>query len=303
MRTNRASEEKEIQEVSCGRFIDVHGSKMHYRELGEGRPIVFLHGMPVSSYVWRNVLRACSHLGRCIAPDLIGMGQSDQPEIDYTIDDHASYIEGFIENLELKDVVLVMHGWGSLFGFEYARTHSDVISGLAFFESHIRPISDSSMLSLPVQQLSSMLSNRDVSYRAVIEQNYMIRKVLPSCAVGEMSEVVLQEYQKPFMTEKSRQVLWQYLQDLPLGRGPENVIQFIDRYSNWLQSSEVPKLMLYAMPGFITTIDTVSWARDHLPNLTQYCLEDVMHLPQESVPGLFSQALIDWYDSNWNMQR
>ena len=93
-------------------------------------------------------------------------------------------------------------------------------------------------------------------------------------------------------------MLWQYLQDLPLGHGPSDVVDLIARYSLWLQDSQLPKLMLYAIPGFITTIDTVQWASDHLPHLSQVCLEDVMHLPQESEPGLFSQAFVEWYEEN-----
>ena len=285
--------------LSESHYLDVFGSKMHYRELGVGRPIVFLHGMPVSSYVWRNVIQSCGHLGRCIAPDLIGMGDSDQPAIEYTVFDHIKYIEQFINQLALDDIVLVLHGWGSLPGFEYARKFSDRISGLVFFESYIRSIEETALLSLPVQELAQMLKNHDASYKAVIEQNYMIRELLPSCMVNHLNDKILNQYASPFKTEKSRQVFWQYLQDLPLGEGPNEVTDLIDGYSNWLQSSNVPKLMLYAMPGFNTTINTVQWARDNLSHLSQHCLEDVMHLPQESVPGLFSQALVEWYESQW----
>mgnify|MGYP001214305176 CR=1 FL=1 len=288
----------ENQITVCSRFVDVKGSRMHYREIGQGDPILFLHGMPVSSFLWRNVLQASSSLGRCIAPDLIGMGQSDQPDISYRVFDHVDYITAFIEELGLQNITLVLHGWGSVPGFEYARLHTNNISRLVFFESHIRPTVDPSMLSLPVQQLSSMLLDHDASRKAVIEQNYMIRKVLPSCVVGDMCDSVLEEYAKPFQTEKSRQVLWQYLQDLPLGRSQTDVVDLMARYSDWLQHCDIPKLMLYAMPGFITTMDTVQWASEHLSHLTQICLEDVMHLPQESVPGLFSQAFVEWCEDN-----
>ena len=284
-------------------FLEVYSSKMHYRELGAGRPIVFLHGMPVSGYVWRNVIQSCSHLGRCIAPDLIGMGDSDKPDIKYTVFDHIKYIERFINQLELDNILLVLHGWGSLPGFEYARNFSDRISGLVFFESYIRSVEEPALLSLPVQELAQMLKNHDASYKAVVEQNYMIKNVLPSCMVNQLSDEILNQYANPFKTEKSRRVFWQYLQDLPLGEGPSAVTDLIDGYSNWLQSSDIPKLMLYAMPGFNTTINTVQWARDNLSHLSQYCLEDVMHLPQESVPGLFSQALVEWYESQWQYEK
>src|SRR3990167_11073136 len=99
------------------KFIEVNGSKMHYIEAGEGHPILFLHGIPTSSYLWRNIIPHLSTLGRCIAPDLIGFGKSDKPEINYSLSDHIKYIEGFIEKLGLKQLTLIMHGWGSVIGF------------------------------------------------------------------------------------------------------------------------------------------------------------------------------------------
>ena len=198
MSTSDIEETVDGVKTPCSKFVDVLGSRIHYREIGEGQPILFLHGMPVSSYLWRNVLLASSKLGRCIAPDMIGMGQSDQPAIPYRVFDHIDYITAFIEQLGLENITLVLHGWGSVIGFEYARLHPGAVSGLAFFESHIRPVVDVSTLSLPVQQLSVMLADPQASRKAVVEQNYMIRKVLPSCAVGALSESVIEEYAKPF---------------------------------------------------------------------------------------------------------
>lgn len=116
-------------------FIDVHGAKMHYLESGAGRPILFLHGIPTSSYLWRNVIPQLSSLGRCIAPDLIGFGQSARPNIPYTVFDHIKYIEGFIEALNLKRITLVMHGWGSVIGLDYAMRHEKNCRGLVFYEA------------------------------------------------------------------------------------------------------------------------------------------------------------------------
>src|SRR5579862_9022049 len=117
------------------KFIEVYGSKIQYVDVGEGRPILFLHGIPTSSYLWRNIIPHLSSLGRCIAPDLIGFGLSAKPDIEYTIFDHIKYIEKFISLLNLKQVILIMHGWGSVIGFDYAMRHENNCKGLVFYEA------------------------------------------------------------------------------------------------------------------------------------------------------------------------
>lgn len=277
--------------------IKVRGSDIHYLEQGSGDPILFLHGMPTSSYVWRNILPALSETARCIAPDLIGMGESDKPDIDYRIFDHIAYINDFIDALGLKKLTLVLHGWGSVIGFDYAYRNESNIKGIAFFESHVRPTTDWNMLSLPVQQLASLLKRPGASYRAIVQQNYLVKKLLPKGVIRNLSPEEMQEYLKPFPTIESRKPLWQYIQDLPLGEGPDDVVELISRYSKWLETSSLPKLMLYAIPGFITTVATVQWARDHIKNLQLVGLDDVLHFAQESVPELLSEKLSEWYQS------
>ena len=122
-------------------YISVHGSKIHYIDKGEGDPILFLHGNPTSSYLWRNIIPHLTSLGRCIAPDLIGMGKSDKPDIEYRFFDHVKYIEGFIEQMGLKNLTLVIHDWGSGLGFHYAMGHENNVKGIAFMEAILMPIS------------------------------------------------------------------------------------------------------------------------------------------------------------------
>lgn len=275
-------------------FVSIKGSKIHYIEDGSGDPVVFLHGMPTSSYLWRNIIPALSDKAHCIAPDLIGMGQSDKPQIDYTIFDHIKYIEGFIEALQLENITFVLHGWGSIVGFDYARRHGNNIKALAFFESHVHPTTDWDMLSLPVQQLATLLKRPGASYRAVVEQNYLINKLLPNGVLRKLSEEELEHYRKPFLDPESRKLLWQYIQDLPLGAG-NGIVTLIEKYSQWLQHSPQPKLMMYAIPGFITTMATVQWAKDHIQNLTLVELQDALHFAQESMPNIFCKELRNWY--------
>lgn len=276
-------------------FIEVLGSKIHYLEAGQGDPMLFIHGMPTSSYLWRKVIPLVSAHARCIAPDLIGMGKSDKPDIEYRIFDHIRYIEDFIEKMKLNNITLVLHGWGSLVGFDIASRHPEKIKALAFYESYIRPEKDWKMLSLPVQQFASLLVPQGAGYRAVVKQNYLIEKLLRSGIIRQLSEEEMDAYRAPFRTPESRKLLWQYIQDLPLGNGPADVEELIEAYSKWLCETALPKLMFYAMPGFITTMDAVQWARTHLKNLTLESIDDGLHFAQEVYPELFGGKLQQWY--------
>ncbi|WP_423064082.1 haloalkane dehalogenase [Candidiatus Paracoxiella cheracis] len=275
-------------------YVSIEGSNIHYIEDGTGDPVIFLHGMPTSSYLWRNIIPSLADKAHCIAPDLIGMGRSDKPPIDYTIFDHIKYIEGFIETLGLENITFVLHGWGSVVGFDYARRHEDKIKALAFYESHVRPTTDWDMFSLPVQQLATLLKRPGASYHAIVEQNYLINKLLPNGVLRKLSEEELEQYRKPFPDAQSRKPLWQYIQDLPLGNG-NGVVALIDKYSQWLQHAPQPKLMMYAIPGFITTMATVQWAKSHIQNLTLVELQDALHFAQESMPDIFCKELRSWY--------
>lgn len=281
------------------KYVSVKGSKIHYVEMGlsDADPILFLHGIPTSSYVWRHVMPTLSKKARCIAPDLIGMGQSDKPNIAYRVFDHIAYIEAFIDALQLKNITLVLHGWGSVIGLDYARRHEHNIKAIACYESHLQPITDWSQLSLPVQQLATLLNRSEASYRAVMQRNYFIEKVLPNSLLSELSDEAMQTYRAPFTTEDSRKPIWQYLQDLPLGKGPADVVALIKQYADWLQRTEIPKLILYAMPGFATTIETVAWAKKSFPNTQVETLGNALHLAQESSPAIFSEILGNWYCS------
>lgn len=276
-------------------YVAIEGSKIHYLDEGQGDPILFLHGIPTSSYLWRNIIPALKSEARCIAPDLIGMGKSDKPDIPYRVFDHIHYITQFIESLSLNNITLVLHGWGSVVGLAYANAHPDKIKAIALYESHLKPTTNFDQLSLPVQQLATLLKNPDVSYRAIVKQNYLINRLLPSGIMRSLTEEEMSHYREPFLAEESRQPLWQYVQDLPLGGRSNDVVDLMESYSHWLQKSAVPKLLLYAVPGFITPIESVQWAKSHLNHLTLVCLDDALHCAQESVPDAFAAALLSWY--------
>ncbi len=274
-------------------YVDVFDSKMHYVEQGEGQPILFLHGVPTSSYLWRNVIPHLAPLGRCIAPDLIGMGKSDKPQIEYSVFEHIKYIEKFIETLNLRNVTLVMHGWGSVIGFDYAMRHEDNCRGLVFYEGYLRPFNGEDA-SLPLQeQLHSLEQNEEV-YDLITNTTYYIDKIFPQEMMRTLSEEEINHYREPFLSKGAGKPLQQYLKEIPWTGKTTKVNQLIENYSHKLTISKLPKLMLYSVPGFITTIATAMWAKEHLPNLEMVDIGEELHFAQESNPVLMGEAISVW---------
>lgn len=274
-------------------YVDIYGSKMHYIEQGSGDPILLLHGMPTSSYVWRNVIPHLATLGRCIAPDLIGMGKSEKPDIQYSIFDHIKYVEKFIETLNLKRVTLIMHGWGSLIGFDYAMRHENNCKGLVFYEAYLRPFNGADM-SLPLQEQLHTIDQQENIYDLIMNGTYYIDKVMPQEIMRPLTQEEMNHYREPFLKKGSAKPLHQYLKELPRGDRNTKVDQLIATYSEKLTHSKLPKLMLYSVPGYITTIATAMWAKEHLPRLEMVDVGEELHYAQESNPILMGEAISIW---------
>jgi len=272
------------------KFINVYGSKMHYLEQGKGDPILFLHGIPTSSYLWRNILPNIPH-GRCVAPDLIGMGKSDKPNLLYRVFDHIRYIEGFIDALQLKNITLVLHGWGSVIGLDYAMRHENKVKSLIFYESHLRPISKWEMLTLPLQELATTFHSLDQTTDLILNTDYFMDKIFPTGLLKKLAPEEKAHYAEPFQNAQSRQVLLQYLKDFPIGTKQTDVSELMANYSSRLLHSTIPKLMLYTIPGFNTTVDTLMWAKDNLKNISLVDIGEDLHYAQETNPETISEEI------------
>lgn len=277
--------------------LDIGGLNMHYRHCGAGEVnCLFLHGMPLSSYMWRHVMPLLSKQASCYAIDLIGMGDSDQPSIHYTHEEHVQFVADFIQAMDLSKIVLVMHGWGSVIGLTLAERYPELVSGIVCLESHIRTITHWEKLSLPVQSLISCLRDGASAQQMVMQDNYLIDKYLPACSMDRLPADVLSEYARPFQTVESRAVLLQYIQELPKGQLDTPVTNAIHTYLQWLKKTDIPKLILYGMPGFITPIDAVSNALQSWSNVSAVELPDAMHLAPESCPDAIASALQEWLE-------
>lgn len=275
------------------KYVDVYGAKMHYIEEGQGDPILLLHGIPTSCYVWRNVVPHLTSLGRCIAPDLIGMGKSDKPDIEYTVFDHIKYIEKFIETLNLKRLTIIMHGWGSVIGFDYAMRHAKNCKALAFYEAYLRGMNDKD-IPLPLTEKVHMLNQQEKIDDLIMNGTYYIDKVMPYEMLRPLTAEELTHYREPFLKKGSGKPLQQYLKELPCIDRNNEVDALITNYSKKLTQSNLPKLLLYSVPGFTTTIATAMWAKEHLPNLEMADIGEELHYAQESNPVLMAETISIW---------
>ncbi|MFB3127178.1 MAG: haloalkane dehalogenase [Candidatus Acidiferrales bacterium] len=277
-------------------YVEVHGSKMHYVEEGEGDPILFLHGNPTSSYLWRNIIPYVSSKGRAIALDLIGMGRSDKPDLDYRFFDHVKYVEGFIEKLGLENITFVIHDWGSALGFHYARRHEGNVKALAFMEAILRPVPNREALPKAFQELLKVFRAPEVGWDAIVNKNMFVEQVLPGAIVRPLTEEEMNHYRAPFLDPPSRKPLWRWPNEIPIAGEPADVAEAAGAYNAWLQQTELPKLLFYASPGAIILPPVVEWCKQNLKNLKTVDLGHGIHFLQEDHPHRIGAELAAWYD-------
>jgi len=277
------------------KYVMVHGSRMHYIDEGEGDPILFLHGNPTWSYLWRNVLPHLKPYGRCIAPDLIGMGRSDKPAIKYTFLNQARYLEGFINRLDLKNITLVIHDWGSALGFHYAMDHHENVKGIAFFEAMMKPYKTWEEFPAPLRDTFRQFRTPGVGRELLIEQNVFVEQLLPQSVIRRLSEREMDYYREPFRRPDDRNPIYTFANELPIEGRPREVARAVNSYSQKLQRSDLPKLLICAEPGAITTAADVEWARENLRNLKTVHIGPGIHFHQEDNPNGVGQAIAEWY--------
>ena len=286
--------EKSTDFVFKSNYLDVFGSNMHYIDEGEGDPIIFLHGNPTSSYLWRNIIPYLTPHTRCIAPDLIGMGKSDKPDIGYRFFDHSKYLEEFINKLALKNVTIVVHDWGSALGFHYAMRHEGNIKGIAFMESMVRTKKWEEFA--PEFRMGfKMFRTPIVGWLMISVANMFIKQILPKAVVRELSVEEKAHYANPYQSIKSRKPIRVWPQEIPIEGEPQDVYDVVSTYNQKLQESNVPKILFYAEPGGLIDADTVKWCRDNLKNLETVDIGDGLHFLQEDNPHLIGEMLAKWY--------
>ena len=276
--------------------VEVLGSEMAYIDVGEGDPIVFLHGNPTSSYLWRNVIPHVADLGRCIVPDLIGMGDSDKVHgLEYRFIDHRRYLDAFLESVGVDDAVtLVVHDWGSALGFDWANRHREAVAGIAYMEAIVRPVawSDWPEPSRPIFQAMRSSAGEEI----VLEKNVFVERILPASVMRYLSDNEMDEYRRPFQNPgEDRRPTLTWPREIPIDGEPADVAAIVDDYGRWLSQSDVPKLFIDAEPGAILVGPAREFCRGW-PNQTEVSVVGT-HFIQEDSPDEIGEALRRWIEN------
>jgi haloalkane dehalogenase len=279
------------------RFANVLGLRMAYIDAGKGDPIVFLHGNPTSSYLWRNIIPHLEKLGRCIAPDLIGMGDSEKlfpsgPR-SYRFTDHRMYLDALFAELGLaRNVTLVVHDWGSALGFDWANRNQNAVKGIAYMEAFVQPLSWESWPEASRSIFQAMRA--EAGEEIVLVKNVFVERILPASIRRDLTEEEMNEYRRPFKEPgEARRPTLTWPREIPIDGDPADVFQIEQRYAGWLASSPVPKLFINAEPGSILVGPQREFCRTW-PNQQEVTVAGI-HFIQEDSPEEIGEAIAGWY--------
>ena len=277
--------------------VTVHGLSMAYVDVGQGDPIVLLHGNPTSSYLWRNIIPYVQELGRCIAPDLIGMGDSaklpNSGPASYTFVEHRRYLDGLLEQLGIKDgVTFVIHDWGSALGFDWANRHRDAVKGLVYMEALVRPMAWDNFRPQTRPAFEALRS--PAGEQMVLEQNMFVEQILPGAVLRKLSDEEMAEYRRPFAEPgEGRRPTLTWPRQIPIDGEPADVVEIVRSYGDWLSQSSVPKLFFKGEPGALLAGGPPLELCRAWPAQTESTVRGV-HFLQEDSPDEIGRTIADW---------
>ena len=272
------------------RRIPVLDAEMSYVEMGRGDPIVFLHGNPTSSYLWRNILPFASGCGRCLAPDLVGMGQSSKsPSRRYRFLDHVRYLDAWFEALDLRgNVTLVLHDWGSALGFYWAYRHPERVRAIAYMEAIVQPRRYSDFPAGRGEVFKALRSAE--GERLILEENFFVEDFLPRSTLRKLGEAEMEAYRAPYPDRESRLPMLQWPREMPIDGEPADVAAAVEAYGKWLARSDgLPKLFISAIPGAIIVGRARAFCRSW-PNQREAEVAGI-HFIQEDAPAEIGMAI------------
>ena len=278
------------------KFIEINGKRMAYAESGTGDPIIFQHGNPTSSYLWRNIMPHLAGQGRCIAVDLIGMGDSEKLDHSgpgsYRYVEHREYLFAAWEALGVRDrVTLVIHDWGSALGFDWACQHPASVLGIAYMEAVVKPISWDNW---PEQAKGVFQGFRSAAGETmVLEKNIFVERVLPASVIRKLTDDEMAVYRRPFLRPgEDRRPTLTWPRQIPIEGEPPDVHEIVDGYSKWLAETELPKLFINADPGLILVGPQREYCRA-FKNQAEVTVSG-LHFIQEDSPDEIGKAIADW---------
>jgi haloalkane dehalogenase len=236
-------------------FATVKGKKMAYIEHGSGDAIVFQHGNPTSSYLWRNIMPYCEGLGRLIACDLIGMGDSDKLENSgpnrYTYAEHRDYLFALWDELNLGDkIIMVLHDWGSALGFDWACRNPNRVKGIAYMEAIVAPLTWEDWPETARRVFQGFRS--EIGEEMILQKNMFVERVLPHSVIRKLDEEEKEVYRRPFAsTGEDRRPTLTWPRMIPIDGEPTHMVKLVEDYGAWLAQNDLPKLFINADPGSI----------------------------------------------------
>lgn len=277
------------------RFVEVQNSLMHYVDEGakDAPIVVLLHGNPTSSYLWRNIIPELSKTHRVVVPDLIGMGKSDKPDLEYTLQDHQKYFTDFVAALGLKNISLVLHDWGGGIGAHYARTHQDNVKDIMMIEAVLRPM-DWSEADMIGRYLFKKFRDPKDGYKLIVEQHYFVEKLLPMMAGRDMTEEEMDVYREPYIDQADRKPIHQWPNEIPISGTPERNVVSIQANYDYLKSSNIPLHFIHAEPGLIYNANVVEGLKGDIPRAEFTNVGEGLHFLQESKPRQLSLIIHQW---------
>ena len=279
------------------KHIEILGSKMAYVDVGSGDPIVFLHGNPTSSYLWRNIIPHLEGAGRCIAPDLIGQGDSDKLEGSgpdrYRFVEHRRYLDALLAALGVeRNVTLVAHDWGSVLAFDWANRHRDAIRGIAYMEAIVRPFASWDEWPEAARKLFQALRS-PAGEQMILEKNVFVENILPGSVLRKLTDAEMAVYRRPFDEPgEGRRPTLTWPRQIPIAGEPDDVTAIARDYAAWLAESDVPKFFVNAEPGAILTGVMREFCRSW-PNQGEVTVAG-NHFVQEDSPNEIGQAIAGW---------
>ena len=276
--------------------VKVAGAEIAYVDAGQGDPIVFLHGNPTSSYLWRNIIPHLEGMGRCLAPDMVGMGDSGKaPDGSYRFVDHRRYLDAWFDALGLtQSVTLVVHDWGSALGFHWAHRYPERVKGLVYMEAIVRSMAWEEWPD-PARSLFQAMRT-PAGEEIILEKNVFVERILPSSVLRGLTDAEMDIYRRPYQeTGESRRPTLTWPREIPLDGEPIDVVEIVDAYAGWLSTSDLPKLFINADPGVILVGPQREYCR-RWRNQREITVKG-SHFIQEDSPIQIGQAIAEWYAS------
>ncbi|NTS78768.1 haloalkane dehalogenase [Catenovulum sp. SM1970] len=276
--------------------IDVKDSWMSYLEQGEGDTVIFVHGNPTSSYSWRNVMPYVSDTHRTIAVDLIGMGDSGKPDIEYSFKEQYQYFSKFIKALDVEDVILVGHDWGAAIAWHYAKKNPNKVEALAFMEGVLPPqFPAESFESLgPAGEFFETLRDPVLGPMLVIDQNIWIEQGLPGSVNRTLGDEAMEAYRAPYLAPESRLPLLAWPNQLPVAGEPVHTERVMRGIKRFMRKTEMPTLYIYSSPSVDSSPQVLDWYVDKIDNLETTFVGQGLHYLPEDQPDAIGRALDDW---------